>query len=33
MVRFKLKTFLLSIIGIVAIAASSAFAYFIFSDN
>lgn len=33
MVRFKLKTFLLSIIGIVAIAASSAFAYFIFSDE
>ena len=33
MVRFKLKTFLLSLIGIVAIATSSAFAYFIFSDE
>lgn len=33
MVRFKFKTFLLSIIGIVAIATSSAFAYFIFSDE
>lgn len=33
MVRFKLKTFLLSLIGIVAIATSSAFAYFIFNDE
>lgn len=33
MVRFKFKTFLLSLIGIVAIATSSAFAYFIFSDE
>lgn len=33
MLRFKLKTFLLSLIGIVAIATSSAFAYFIFSDE
>ena len=33
MVRFKLKTFLLSLIGIVAIATTSAFAYFIFSDE
>ena len=33
MVRFKLKTFLLSLIAIVAIATSSAFAYFIFSDE
>ena len=33
MVRFKFKTFLLSLIGIVAIATSSAFAYFIFNDE